>query len=325
MKLLRKISLPFVPVYHFITWARNSFYDLGLLNSRTYEIPIICVGNLSVGGTGKSPMVEYLIRLLGHNHKLAILSRGYKRKSKGFILAGADATVEQIGDEPLQFHSKFKDIIVAVDADRQHGIDQLLQLGAETIILDDAYQHRRVEAGLNILLTTFAQPFYKDYTLPTGNLREPRSGAQRADIIVFTKCPQDLNDAQKAEMIHELRPLKHQKVFFSKIAYAPVPEEIKRKDSFTLVTGIANPKPLVTHLKNQNLEFEHLQYPDHHEFTASEIELLKTKSVILTTEKDYMRLNDHISKDKIFFLPIEVAIGKSEEFNELIKGFVDKL
>ncbi len=322
MKLLRKISLPFVPAYYFIIWLRNTFYNVGVLHSETYDFPIICVGNLSVGGTGKTPMVEYLVMLLKSEFKIATLSRGYKRKTKGFIIANNSTTVENIGDEPMQFHDKFNDITVAVDADRRHGISQLMKYDIETIILDDAFQHRRVEAGLNILLTTFSNPFYNDYVLPTGNLREPRNGAKRADIIIITKCPQNLNDSQKAEIIGNVKPSRHQKVFFSEIGYGVLPKEVKKIDSFTLVTGIANPKPMVDHLRLQDLDFEHLQFKDHHEFTTSEIDELKSKKIILTTEKDYMRLKDHITNEKLFFLPIEVIIDNSAEFNNAVKGFV---
>lgn len=322
MKLLRKISLPFVPVYYFITWLRNAFYNAGVLNSENYDIPIICVGNLSVGGTGKTPMVEYLIRLLKNDYKVATLSRGYKRKTKGFIIANNDTIVENIGDEPMQFHDKFTDITVAVDVDRQHGIAQLRQHGIETIILDDAFQHRRVKAGLNILLTTFDNPFYDDFVLPTGNLREPRAGAKRADIIIITKCPGNLSDSRKTEIIRNVKPSKQQIVFFSEIGYGALPQEVKKMDSFTLVTGIANPKPMVDYLKKQNLDFEHLQFKDHHQFSISEIDVLRSKKAILTTEKDYMRLKDHIANEKLFFLPIEVIIDNAEAFNDVVTGFV---
>ena len=311
-----------MPVYYFVTWLRNTFYNVGILNSETYELPIICVGNLSVGGTGKTPMVEYLVRLLKNEFKVATLSRGYKRKTKGFIIANTNTTVEQVGDEPMQFYDKFNDIIIAVDADRRHGITQLIQHGIDVIILDDAFQHRKVEAGLNILLTTFNKPFYKDYVLPTGNLREPRNGATRADIIIITKCPQDLSDSQKAAIVRNVKPSRQQKVFFSEIGYGALPEEIEKTDSFTLVTGIANPKPLVDHLTNHNLDFEHMQFKDHHEFTTSEIDVLINKKIILTTEKDYMRLKGRIPNDKLFFLPIEVIIDNPEKFNEIVKGFV---
>ncbi|NND12269.1 MAG: tetraacyldisaccharide 4'-kinase [Flavobacteriaceae bacterium] len=187
MKLLRKISFPFIPAYYTMSWLRNKLYDLGFIGSRKFDLPIICVGNLSVGGTGKTPMVEYIVNLLKNDFSTATLSRGYKRKTKGFIKADDHATSQTIGDEPLQFHKKLDNIIVAVDANRCNGISELMKDNVEVVILDDAFQHRKVDAGLNILLTTYSNPYYSDYVLPTGNLREPRSGAKRADIIVVTK------------------------------------------------------------------------------------------------------------------------------------------
>jgi len=322
MKLLRIISFPFIPIYYLVTWLRNKCYDAGIFSSKSYDLPIVCVGNLSVGGTGKTPMVEYLIRLLKNDNKLAILSRGYKRKSKGFVLADNTASAETIGDEPMQFFSKFEDITVAVDADRQHGISELLKTNVEAIVLDDAYQHRKVKAGLHILLTTYANPYFEDYVLPTGNLREPRHGAKRADIIVVTKCPDDISDSDKGKIIKKIKPLKDQDVFFSSVSYGEIPAEIKKQNSFALVTGIANPKPLLDYLKSERLNFEHLQFNDHHAFSASEIELLKGNACILTTEKDYMRLKSHLDNNKLFFLPIEITIDKPKVFNKVVSEFV---
>ena len=322
MKLLRIISFPFIPIYYLVTWLRNKCYDIGVFKSKSYDLPVICVGNLSVGGTGKTPMVEYLIKLLKNDSKLATLSRGYKRKTKGFVLADEKATDETIGDEPMQFHNKFDDITVAVDADRQNGISYLIQSGVNTIILDDAFQHRRVRAGLNILLTTYSNPYFNDFVLPSGNLREPKSGAKRADIIVITKCPETLDDSEKERIIQKIKPANHQDVFFSTIGYGVIPLEVKKKNAFTLVTGIANPIPLVEYLKNQNLNFDHLQFKDHHVFTDSEIENLRNKKLILTTEKDYMRLKGRLDSNRLFFLPIEIMIDKIDKFNKIVNEFV---
>ena len=187
MKLLRYLALPLVPIYYLVTWFRNMLYDYGIKKSKAYAFPVICVGNLSVGGTGKTPMIEYLIRLLKSDYQLATLSRGYKRKTSGFQWANEKASAQSIGDEPYQFYNKFKDaILVSVDTDRVHGISKIMQLHRTTdvILLDDAYQHRHVKAGLNILLTTYNNPYFNDWVLPTGNLREPKIGAKRADIIV---------------------------------------------------------------------------------------------------------------------------------------------
>ena len=199
MKFIRIILFPIVPIYYTVTWLRNRLFDRGIMPSKSYDIPVICVGNLSTGGTGKTPMIEYLIRLLKHQKSVATLSRGYKRITEGFVLADGDATADTIGDEPYQFYRKFKDITVAVDSNRQNGIEQLLQLEPKpnVILLDDAYQHRKVKAGLNILLTPYYKLYTDDIVLPTGNLREPRSGANRANIIVITKCPSDISDADE--------------------------------------------------------------------------------------------------------------------------------
>lgn len=332
MKLIRKILFPFVPLYYLVAWLRNKLYDLDIKASFSFEVPVICVGNLSVGGTGKTPMIEYLIRFLKDNYKVATLSRGYKRKTKGFQLANKSSTSEAIGDEPFQFHNKFGEAInVVVDSDRVNGISKLLQLKSTTqvVLLDDAFQHRRVKAGFNILLTTYQNPYFRDIVLPTGNLREPRSGAKRANVIVVTKCPLDLSDKEKSVFLKRINPSAHQHVFFSAISYADnVISKHSHKDlsdlnDFTLVTGIADALPLVDFLKSKNLNFEHLNFKDHHEFSETDISLLESKKTILTTEKDYMRLQHYKSlEDKLFYLPITVVIAENEKFNSLVKGFV---
>ena len=221
MKIFRFILFPIMPIYYLVTWLRNKLYDLGIKKSVSYGFPVICVGNLSTGGTGKTPMIEYLIHLLKADYKVATLSRGYKRKTKGFQLADKNATAETIGDEPFQFYSKFRnEILVAVDANRCNGIQNLLNENSEVILLDDAYQHRKVKAGFNILLTTYNNPYFNDLVLPTGNLREPKGGASRANIIVVTKCPKGLSDNEKSNYIKRIHPEKHQHVFFSSIAYS---------------------------------------------------------------------------------------------------------
>lgn len=333
MKMLRKILFPIVPIYYVVTWLRNRFYDLGIKTSTSFDIPILCVGNLSVGGTGKTPMIEYLITLLKEDYNLATLSRGYKRKTEGFQLANPITTVEDIGDEPYQFHTKFGDNIqVAVDAQRTNGISKLLQLDAapEVILLDDALQHRKVKAGFNIMLTTYNAPFFKDFVLPTGNLREPRIGYKRADIIVVTKCPNDITNAEKSTFIKRIKPFAHQHVFFSTIAYANAVisvnnerQDISSFDDFTLVTGIANATPLVDFLNLKNLKFKHLEFKDHHEFASQDIFKLNSVGKILTTEKDFMRLKHYNTlKSQLFYLPITVNILEHKTFNDLVKTFV---
>lgn len=332
MNILRYILFPIVPIYYFVTWLRNLLYDAGVFSSKTYDFPVICVGNLSVGGTGKSPMIEYLIRLLKDNKRLATLSRGYKRSTEGFCVADEIATAKTIGDEPFQFYRKYaNDITVAVDANRQNGIANLMDLknAPEVILLDDAYQHRKVQAGFNILLSTYSDLYVNDWVLPTGNLREPRVGAKRANVIVITKCPTDISTSEKSKILKKISPKKGQRVFFSSIQYADDVFSEEREiplsslKDFTLVTGIANATPLVNHLQNQGLQFDHLHYKDHYHFTNEDIDLFEKKSLILTTEKDYVRLLQHTSlKDKVFYLPIEVSIDKTESFNMLIENFV---
>lgn len=333
MKVLRFILFPFVPVYYVVSWMRNKLFDVGWLQHKRYDFPVICVGNLSVGGTGKTPMIEYLIRLLKNDYHVATLSRGYKRHTHGFQLADAQATAQTLGDEPFQFHNKFKEeITVAVDANRQHGIAQLRTLDSkpEIILLDDAFQHRKVKAGLNILLTTYAQPFYKDIVLPTGNLREPRAGGKRADVIVVTKCPNHVSDEERFQIINTMKPNANQAVFFSSIHYDDSVyhldgSALKLDDltPFTLVTGIANAASLVDHLKQKDLKFDHLNFKDHHEFRGEDIQLLNKKNLIITTEKDFMRLKDISEiKEKLYYLPIKVNIQESGNFDKLIKSFV---
>jgi tetraacyldisaccharide 4'-kinase len=332
MNLIRKILFPFVPVYYSITWLRNWCYDKNIFDSKAYNFPVICVGNLSVGGTGKTPMIEYLIQLLKTNYKVATLSRGYKRSTKGFQVANYSSTAITIGDEPFQFHQKFDDITVSVDSNRQHGIAKLLGLepSPDVILLDDAFQHRKVRAGLNILLTTFDELYINDFLLPTGNLREPKSGAKRADLIIVTKCPKNISNEKKHDIINLLKPLKNQQVFFSSIDYNDtifstqkrMPIESLKKKQFTLVTGIANATPLLNYLKDERFIFEHLNFKDHHVFTDTEIEMLNDKNLVLTTEKDFTRLKDRVNPSILYYLPIEAKIIEANKFNQIVEDFV---
>ena len=331
MKLLRKILFPFVPIYYVVVFLRNKFYDWSFLNSYYYNFPVICIGNLSVGGTGKSPMVEYLVSFLNNKYLLATLSRGYGRDSKGFIVADLQSTSKIVGDEPLQLSNKFRDIVVAVDSNRQNGLNLLKKIKPtiEVVLLDDAFQHRSVTAGLNILLTAFDQLYCNDCVLPTGNLREPKSGAKRAHAIVVTKSPQSLSKDSKSRIINKLNTLPNQEVFFSSIRYA---DEIISSTStisidelkgvrFTLVTGIANPAPFVAHLKSIGLYFDHLKFKDHHEFSSSERELIYSKPIVLTTEKDYSRLISE-TPNKVYYLPIKLEIDRSDAFQKLVDNYV---
>jgi tetraacyldisaccharide 4'-kinase len=273
-----------------------------------------------------------LVHLLKDDYRVATLSRGYKRKTKGFQLADAFSTAGTLGDEPFQFYNKFKNkVLVAVDANRTNGIKQLKEFdnSLNVLLLDDAFQHRKVKAGLNILLTTYNSPYFIDYVLPTGNLREPRSGAKRANIIIITKCPNTLSETEKSEFIKKIKPKENQYVFFSEIVYSNdiLSEETKKSidsvNNFTLVTGIANANPLVDFLKKKDLQFEHLNYKDHHEFSQEDILELDKQALIITTEKDFMRLKQYkCLKDKLFYLPIKAVINDEAVFNKLIKDFV---
>jgi tetraacyldisaccharide 4'-kinase len=291
------------------------------------------VGNLSVGGTGKTPMIEYLIRLLETTHNIATLSRGYKRKTEGFILADGHATALTIGDEPFQFYNKFQDVIVSVDTDRQNGISKLMELKnpPQIILLDDAFQHRKVKAKFQILLTAYENLYCNDMVLPTGNLREPKSGAKRADIIVVTKCPESLSEIDKNKIVKSLKPEENQHVFFSWVRYSKIIKSLKEQQELdflkekkvSLVTGIANSKPLVDYLNSQHFNFEHLNFDDHHEFTQKDMQELKQKEWILTTEKDFMRLSPHFKNDnRLFYLPIELKIDRDDIFNTLIRNII---
>ncbi|WP_299257550.1 tetraacyldisaccharide 4'-kinase [uncultured Aquimarina sp.] len=335
MNILRKILFPIVPVYYFVTWLRNKLYDLGVKKSVSYDFPVIAVGNLSVGGTGKSPMVEYLIRLLKDKVVLATLSRGYRRETKGFHEVKVDATAKEVGDEPLQFKTKFTNVTVAVDEDRRNGIRSLKMQNSnlEVILLDDAYQHRKVNAGFYILLTPYYDLYCNDIMLPTGNLREPRIGADRADIIVVTKCPNNLGDESIKEIENKLRVKPSQILLFSTIDYGDsiISASDKRsldmlkKTSFTLVTGIANPKPLIDYYHSLGLKFNHINYPDHHNFTDVELDELKKCTFIITTEKDYVRLAPNFSEDVLWYQPIEMKFIKNRDvFDNSILSYIKK-
>lgn len=314
MILLRKILFPLAFLYWLITFIRNWLYDKGILKSHSFDIPIIAVGNLSVGGTGKTPQIEYLIRLLSKEYKVAVLSRGYKRSTEGFILADEKATATSIGDEPFQFYSKFPNIQVSVDANRKNGIEKLVQLQdkPDVILLDDAFQHRKVKAGFYILLTAYDDLFCDDYILPFGNLREPSSGKKRADMIIVTKCPKDLSELAQQKIIEKLKV--NQPVYFTTIQYDDyvygddsqlLVSEIQ-SESKILVAGIAKPKLFFDFLKNETDET--LVFPDHHHFSKQDCEQILAKAngrKISTTEKDFVRLNGLLPKTQLFYLPIK--------------------
>lgn len=333
MNILRKILFPFAILYGFITSFRNFLFDKGILKSHSFDLPIIAVGNLSVGGTGKTPMIEYLIRLLSSEYKIATLSRGYKRKSEGFILADETSNAEILGDEPFQFYQKFPNVLVAVDANRKNGIEQLINISKpDIVLLDDAFQHRKVKAGFYILLTAFNDLYANDFILPTGNLRESRSGAERANIVVVTKCPANLSEKEKNTIERKLQLESRQKLFFTSIVYDEfifseekqlLVSEIKNSEKL-LLAGIAKPEPFFEYLKNENDTI--LTYPDHHHFSEKDILEIKEKAkgkIIITTEKDFVRLKGNLPKEQLFYLPIKSSfLSAKENFNNSIFKYV---
>lgn len=311
MQLLRILAFPFSLIYAFVVYIRNLLYDLGILTSATFNTPIICVGNLSTGGTGKTPMIEWLLNHLSGSSKLAVLSRGYKRKSKGYVLAQPISTAEDIGDEPLQIYSKFPEVAVAVAEDRIEGVKQLeTTRHPDLILLDDAYQHRKVKPSFSILLTSYDHLYAKDWYLPTGNLRDSKRASKRANLIVVTKCPPNLDDEGQLRITRELNPEMNQQVLFCTLDYDIDLKgektglsilDLKNKE-VTLVTGIANPEPLLEFLKSKEILFDHREFSDHHYFSGKEINFFNSRPLVLTTEKDYMRLKNKV--DNLYYISV---------------------
>lgn len=345
LKSLRILLFPFSLIYSLIIIVRNFLFDKDIIKSVSFDLPIIVIGNLSVGGTGKSPMVEYLITLLKDKYKVATLSRGYKRKSKGYVLAQAHTTAIEIGDEPMQFHCKFSDIAVAVGEERIVAIPQLLQDCPETnvIILDDAFQHRVIKPGFNILLTEYGNLFTQDFFLPAGNLRDQKSSYKRADVIVVTKCPLKLSEKEKDTIKKKINPLPHQKVFFTTTEYGNLYHIIDKsrkpvtlEDEILLVCGIANPTPLKKHLSQNAKTFNQLSFSDHHIFTHDDIRKIKNKfqginadkKMIITTEKDavrLMRFSKELASMPVFVLPVKhrFLFGEGMQFDSIVDNFIE--
>ncbi|HEY4797738.1 MAG TPA: tetraacyldisaccharide 4'-kinase [Bacteroidia bacterium] len=346
--LIKYLLLPVSFLYGIVIFFRNWLFDSGILPSKGFTTGIIAIGNLSAGGTGKSPMTEYLIRMLKDKFLLATLSRGYKRHTTGFILADKNSNSFQIGDEPLQFKRKFPDTIISVDENRRHGIETLLAQfpDLKAILLDDAFQHRKVKPGLNILLSDYSKMYYDDFLLPAGKLREWSSGKKRADVIIVTKCPDKLTPVEKRIVTKKINPDPHQKVFFSHIRYGdPVPVfgkkniSLDKTCSVVLLTGISNPLPLEDHLRKKVGSVTPLHYPDHHEYSIVEMNYLaKTfhavsseNKIVVTTEKDAMRIDklglvEILDKLAVCYIPIEITFDENEkeEFNKLIIEYVTR-
>ena len=331
MKLFRKLLFFLTPLYYLITVVRNILYDLSFYKTTKFQVPTIGIGNLAVGGTGKSPMVEYLIDLLSKKYSIATLSRGYGRNTKSFIIANEKSTHSDIGDEPLQFYNKYNNIIVCVDNNRVNGINNLLQINKppSVILLDDCFQHRKLTLGLSILLTDYSNLFSNDYVLPFGNLREPASSSRRADIVIVTKCPKNIDEIRKNKIKNKLNLKLSQKLFFSSIEYSKsvIFNNIKTqfnnfiKDKFILVTGLASSDHIVDYLANNKCDFEHEEFNDHHDYILKDFEKVNPLLNILTTEKDYAKLIKILPKRKIYYLPITVNIDSNKLFDKLILDY----
>lgn len=334
-------------LYGLAIGMRNMLYDIGLVRSSSFNVPIISVGNLTVGGAGKTPHIEYLIRLLKDYIYVSTLSRGYKRKSKGFQWVSLNNDATQVGDEPLQFKRKFPGVFVAVSESRSFGIPYIIQRHPETevVLLDDAFQHRSVDPGLNILLTEYSKPYTRDFLLPAGRLREHISSAERADIVIVSKCPQELSEESKEKIAKELSIQEHQALFFSYYKYLPpyfifdkkITKPINKKLKVIVLAAIAKVDYLLDFLDNNAEVVQVIRFEDHHYFKAQEIarilltldEYQDEEIIILTTEKDAIRLElhkDYILQQAlpIFVLPIEVKFhfNGSEDFDRYVKDYL---
>jgi tetraacyldisaccharide 4'-kinase len=344
LKSFRYLLFPISLVYGAVVWIRNWLFDKNILRSASFNFPIICVGNIAVGGTGKTPMVEYLIRLLQNDFNTATLSRGYKRKTKGFAIANEDTTALEIGDEPMQFHNKFPGVTVAVGEERLVAIPQILHEKPHTnvIILDDAFQHRSVRAGLNIVLTAYNNLFTRDLMVPAGDLRDIKRSMKRAHIILVTKCKTDLSAEEKNEVIKEIKPSATQQIFFTQIMYGKPyhlftnqQAALDKSATILLLCGIANPSPLKDYLAKSFSGYDMLRYPDHHIFNIDDLADIKKhfakmqqdNKIILTTEKDAVRLvkfADELKEFPVYVLPIEhrFMFDGAKAFDTLVKDFI---
>lgn len=344
--------LPLSWIYGGLVRLRNTLFEVGVLKSRSFDVPMISVGNITVGGTGKTPHVEYLIRLLQDKFRVAVISRGYKRKSRGFILADGDSTVRDIGDEPYQMKQKFPNVTVTVDKNRCNGIDRLT--GGESgkdidvVLLDDAFQHRYVNPGINILLVDYHRLIIYDKLLPAGRLREPLSGKNRADIVIVTKCPRDLKPMEFRVITKAMSLYPYQNLYFTTLDYDALRpiycgeeralDTISGDEHILLVTGIASPRQMIVDLKPYTEHIHPLTFGDHHTFTAGDVNkineafaALPSPKTIITTEKDATRifgikgLSEEV-RHNIYTLPVKIKfmLGQEETFNENIIGYVRK-
>ncbi|PCJ24412.1 MAG: tetraacyldisaccharide 4'-kinase [Flavobacteriales bacterium] len=349
MKIVYILLFPFSLIYGSILYLRNKLYDWNLFKSTTFDFPVISVGNLTLGGVGKTPHIEYLVRLLKEEFKVATLSRGYKRSTSGFHLSNKNSTVTDIGDEPLQYKLKFNQILVAVDEKRVNGIKKIREIHPETnvILLDDAYQHRSVKPGVNILITDYSELYINDFVVPSGKLREWHYGSKRADIIIVSKTSSVLPARDQRKILEKLNPKPHQKVYFSYIKYDSInpftdaairsQNEVNEHFSILLLSGIGKPEPLFHKLKDEYNSVEHIKFSDHHNFTYSDVidirkhykTLHGNNKIIITTEKDIMRLSlpkilNQLQDIPIFYIPIEICFhgNDKEEFDKQILEYV---
>lgn len=349
---INKWLLPFSWIYGLVVWLRNQLFDIGVLKSRAYDIPIISVGNITVGGSGKTPHVEYLVRLLKKHAKVAVLSRGYKRKSKGFVLADDSSDATDIGDEPYQMKRKFPDIYVAVDKNRRNGIEKLtdnsIANNTDVIILDDAFQHRFVKPGINILLVDYHRLIIYDKLLPAGRLRESKDGKVRADIVIVTKCPTELKPMDYRVLTKAMNLYPYQSLLFSTLQYGDLqpmfggePRQLstlKSDENVLLLTGIASPKQMILDLQPYTKNITSLSFGDHHRFTHKDYERINntfesmpSPKVLVTTEKDAARiiggegLSENVRRN-MYVLPIEIKfmLEQEELFNQKIISYVQK-
>ena len=343
----RKYLFPFSLIYGIIIRARNWLFDISVLKSKSYFTPTINVGNIAIGGTGKTPHVEYLIRLLSSDYRVSTLSRGYKRRTKGFLIAEKEHSFEDIGDEPKQLKFQFKDILVSVDGNRQRGIEQLENLvdKPDVILLDDAFQHRYVKPGINILLTDYSKPYWEDSILPVGDLRDNLDQVRRADIVIVSKTPEAITPMTKRVITKKLNLFPYQNLFFTSIVYGGLEcitkceKNILEKDyTVLMLTGIANPKHLEKHLIEKFKSVETIEFPDHYSFKEGDFDKIIDKfnsiqsenKIIVTTLKDAVRLEDNrnfgkLSEIPVFYQNMEIgflADDEKEEFNKLILKYV---
>lgn len=345
-KLASIILYPFSLLYGFVISARDLLFDAGLLKATSFSVPVISIGNLTIGGAGKTPHVEYMIRQLLPFLEVATLSRGYKRKTKGFLLVQSKHNAMDVGDEPLMYKRKYHDVVVAVCESRSLAVPMIMKYYPETqvILMDDGFQHRGIIPGLNVLLTQFEQPFTRDTLLPSGRLREYPSAYKRADIIIITKCPEVLENEEKESLISEINPLPHQQLFFSRYRYLPIYSfwdshqklALDQSQDIILISAIAGTSYLLDHLEPRVASVHHMAYEDHRVFTEKDIDYIfqvytnrdTPNKIILTTEKDAVRLDIWRDKMKnldipLYVLPAEVEFLENEDhFLELVKSFL---